>query len=283
MTDGESASQPARRRPSYGLPGPTPDPAAPGQDPFAGPGADGSAAPDQQGAWGAPASPYGAYSQGPAPQGSGAPYGSASEAPAVGPTGGALAGPAGGAFGGPAGAPAPPRRRRRGLVPLIIGLVLLLIIAPLFAVGGIVWSFSSLVGDASAGPEPLSGATSEIELPANEMLLIYVPAEDSAAGAVCTAAASDGSASLSVVDLSGTTQFGDGTVYEQEIGVAALEDTTVTITCEGTDSPAYLGPYNLLGSAAPMLVGPLIGVVAGLVGLILTIVGIVGLVRSRRR
>ena len=68
----------------------------------------------------------------------------------------------------------------------------------------------------------------------------------------------------------------------QTLGVAALEDTTVSISSTGTAAPAYLGPYSLFKMAGPLLSGPIIGVGAGLIGLVLTIVGIVLLVRSRR-
>lgn len=304
MTDGESATPPARRRPTYGLPGPA-------QSPLPGTGTDGDPSAGDQTGWGAPASPYGApaspygaYSspaphhgaatgQGSAPEFDGGSSGSSPAGFSGGPTGGAF-GPAPGgtgsfdgtgSFGGPMGGAGPqgsPAPRRRGLVPLIIGLVLLIIIAPLFAIGGILWSVGSLTGDVSEGPTAMSGGTAQIEVAANEMILVYVPSED-AASTTCTAEAADGSSSLSTVSLSGTTQFGDGSSYEQTLGVAALEDTTVTIACDGTDAPAYLGPYDLLGIAAPMLIGPIIGVLAGLVGLILTIIGIVRLVQTRRR
>jgi hypothetical protein len=84
------------------------------------------------------------------------------------------------------------------------------------------------------------------------------------------------------VPSSTATTFGDGSEYVQVLGVASLQDTTATISCTGTEAPAYLGPYSLFGMMAPLVIGPIIGVVAGLVGLVLTIVGIVLLVRSRR-
>lgn len=260
MSDGESTTPAPRRRPSYGLPGPAspaPDAAASyGDSPYGSPsyGDPSAAAPGSQ-----PASdPYGA------PDGNGPVlYG-----PQTGPL------PAG-------GGPGPAPRRRRGLWPLIIGLVLLLVIGPVATIGGIVWSVSSLAGDASAGPQVLESSSGEVEVSANSMLIVYVPQED-AAGAECTAEGSEPGA-VSVVPSSSSVTFGDGSQYEQKIGIASVEDTTVTISCTGTDSPAYLGPYSLFGMAAPLLIGPIIGVVAGLVGLILTIVGIVLLVRSRRR
>ncbi|WP_245822534.1 hypothetical protein [Brachybacterium avium] len=164
---------------------------------------------------------------------------------------------------------------------MIIGLVLLLVIGPAATIGGIVWSVGSLAGDAASGPTVIGADSSEIDVSANEMLIVYVPQED-AAGAECTAEGSQPGA-LSVVPSASSVTFGDGSRYEQKIGVAVLEDTTVTISCTGTDAPAYLGPYSLFGMAAPLLIGPIIGLISGLVGLVLTIVGIVLLVRSRRR
>ena len=259
MSDGEFTTPAPRKRPTYGLPGPTtPRPGDPS------------------------ASPYGS----PAPHGTPAPYGSpAAPGSASGQDAYAAAGPSDPYV--PATGPLPPRpggpdapRRRRGLGPLLIGLALLLIIAPVATVGGLVWAFGSLVDDASSGPTVIEGGTGEHEMAANEMLILYVPAED-AAEAECTAEGSS-SGAITEVPTSGSVTFGDGSQYEQRMGVAATEDTTVTISCTGTDAPAFLGPYSLFSVAAPMLIGPIIGIVAGLVGLVLTVVGILLLVRSRR-
>lgn len=275
MSDGESTTPAPRKRPNYGLPGPTSP--APGTDPTYGspsygapsvgePGADPSV-----GAYGAP-SPYGQYEQ----YGQYGQYGAQAAPGAVAhdpyaPQSGPL--PSSGGLG-----PAP--RRRRGLWPLLIGLVLLLVIAPAATIGGIAWSVGSLVGDTSSGPIPLEGATGEVEAPANQMLIVYVPQADADA-AECTAEGAQPGA-VSAVPSSTAITFGDGSQYVQALGVATLEDTTVTISCTGTEEAGYLGPYSLFGMAGPLLIGPIIGVVAGLIGLVLTIVGIVLLVRSRR-
>lgn len=177
------------------------------------------------------------------------------------------------------GAPARPQKRR-GIIPLVIGLVLLIVIAPVVTIGGVVWSLGSLVSDQVSGPTVMQGGTEDIPIAANEMIIVYVPSED-AANTTCTAEGTD-QGSVTVIPTSGSVTFGEGGSYEQTIGVAAVSDTTVTVTCEGTDAPAYLGPYSLFGIAGPMLIGPAIGILAGLVGLVLVIVGIVKLVRSRR-
>lgn len=284
MSDGESPTPSPRQRPTYGLPGPNPPAAGPDSGSAQGTGPQGPYGPE--GAYGqeGPYGQQGSYGQeGPYRQPE--PY---AHSPSSGPAGSNGTwghGPSGddswaGSSQLPASQPtSAPRRRRRGLIPLIIGLVLLVVIAPATFIGGIVWSMSSVMDDAVSGPTVISGGSGEVEVSANEMLIVYVPQEDAEA-AECTAE-SAGSGSLSTVPSSGTTQFGDGTVYEQSLGVVALEDTTVMISCTGTDGPAYLGPYSLLGVAAPLLIGPIIGVVAGLIGLVLIVIGIVMLVRSR--
>lgn len=260
MTDGESTTPAPRRRPSYGLPGPT----TPAVDSGASAGGAHGSGPSS-----APAHPPHGGVGAPGPYAS--PYGG----------GPALHGPQTGPL-PTSGAPSPPsaRPRRRGLWPLISGLVLLLLVGPAATIIGIVWSMGGLVGDVSTGPTVIEGGTGTVEVSANEMLIVYVPQAD-AAEATCTAEGADPGA-VSTVPSSTSVTFSDGSQYEQKLGVASLEDTTVTISCTGTDGPAYLGPYSLFGMAAPLLIGPIIGMVAGLIGLVLTIIGIVLLVRSRR-
>ncbi|MGP5055847.1 hypothetical protein ACTXJ3_12265 [Brachybacterium paraconglomeratum] len=262
MSDGESTTPAPRKRPSFGLPGPTTP--GPGADPQQGaPAHD----PDGQ-------APQQGYDQ--------ASYGTSF---ADGPQTGALPPSALAApRAGDPSAPGPGRSgrsgRRRGVLPLVIGLVLLLVIAPAATIVGIVWSLGSLVGDASEGPTPMEASTATLELSANEMVIVYVPATD-AATAECTAEGADPGA-VTTVPSSTATTFGNGEEYVQVLGVASLQDTTATISCTGTDAPAHLGPYSLFGMMVPLVIGPIIGVVAGLAGLVLTIVGIVLLVRSRR-
>lgn len=247
MSDGESSTPAPRPRPSYGLPGPVPS----AQDAPAQWTGAGQQAPQHQQAPG----------HQPALQD---PWGPALRVPAPPP--------------GPSAATAP--RKRRGLVMLIIGLVLLLVVGPAATIIGLVASLGSLAGDASQGPTVMTGSSVELELPAREMVILYVPAEDADA-AECTAESTVPGA-LTTVPSSTPTTFGDGSEYVQVLGVASLEDSTVTVSCTGTDAPAYLGPYSMLGMMGPLVIGPLVGLIAGLVGLVLTIIAIVRLVRSRR-
>lgn len=262
MSDGDTTAPGQSRRPTYGLPAPTPQPGD-----AAAPGAYGSPAP--QGQYGSTA-PQGQYSS-PAPQGQ---FGSpAPQEPAAWTSHGAAPSPAGGPS-----APAP-AHRRRGLVPLIVGLALLIIVGPAAAVGGIIWGFTGVMGQATDGPTVVQGTSGTVEMGEGEMLILYVPTAD--AGATCTVEGASPS-DLTTVPTSGTITAPDGTSYEQSLGVVATADTTATITCTGTEAPAYMGPLDVFGIALPLILGPIIGVVVGLVGLILAIVGAVLLVRSRR-
>lgn len=255
MTERDRTSG-GRRRPTYGLPGPVPD-----QD---GSTAHTPSSAREPGGAGDRPGPVGRFDA--AASGADASPGAVASAPDA-------------ATRAPGGAPAPPRKRR-GIVPLVIGLVLLIVIAPVVAIGGVVWSLGSLVSDQASGPEVLSSGSEQVSISANEMIIVYVPSED-ASQTTCTATATDQGA-ITVVPTSGSVTFGDGSTYEQTIGVAAGSDATVTVDCEGTDAPAYLGPYSLFSVAGPLLIGPVIGVLAGLAGLVLVVVGIVKLVQSRR-
>lgn len=293
MSDRDSTSG-GRRRPTYGLPGPVPgrDDAAPqGQPGAQGPGVPGH---DGQGygaqgyGWqGYDGQGYDGQEQYGAPSPVSAPVrpaGQAAPQPSQDPYGASPHGHPAGASPYAASAPAPggptQPRKRRGIIPLVVGLVLLLVIAPAVTIGGLVWSFGSIVSDQVSGPTVLQGSSGEVPMAANEMIIVYIPSED-AAGSSCTAETPD-QGSITIVPTSGTVTFGDGSTYEQAIGVAAVADTTVTVSCEGTDAPAYLGPYSVFGIAGPLLIGPAIGIFTGLAGLVLVIVGIVKLVRSRR-
>ena len=263
MSDGQSMTPAPRKRPSYGLPGPNPPVHGSGDGPAQGAPAYGSPGPASPSGFDSP-SGFGSPSSFSSPSGPGPfdPY-----APQTGPLPGSTG-------------PGPAPRKRRGLWPLIIGLVLLVVIAPVVTIGGIVWSVSSLAVDASSGPTTMENATAQVEVPANEMVIVYVPKADEAT-AECTAEGADPGA-VTTVPSSTDTTFGDGSEYVQVLGVAAVQETTVTITCTGTDAPAHLGPYSVFSMAGPLLIGLVVGVIAGLIGLVLTIIGIVKLVRSRR-
>ena len=261
MSEHDQPATPKRRRPSYGLPGPTEPQVEPREDassavPYGSPasapntGQTASAHPESAPGWGAP--------------GLTAPSTTA-------PTEGVPTGAPGG------NAP----RKRRGVWPLIIGLVLLLIVGPALGIGSVLFSMREVVSAASSGPIEVPADGLEIELAANEMVFLYVPQAD-AASAQCTGTAAD-DGQITTVAASGAVDLPQG-AYEQKAGVVALQDTKVTITCDGVSKgPAlYIGPVSLASMGITLLVGLLGALALGLVGLILTVVGIVKLVRSRR-
>lgn len=276
MSDGDSPTPAPRRRPSYGRPGP-----APTEQPAAGHGYD--AAPQGSSDSQLPP-PVTALPESVPTSGSSAPGGPGHGAPGYGAPGYGTPGygaAAPGAGGPPAaGGDGPAPRRRRGLLPLIIGLVLFVLLGPGLAVGGLLWGGGSMMQQVGSAPTPIDAAGEQVELSANTMLILYVPSED--AGAACTAT-SDDSGALTTVPTSGQVTLPDGSSYEQQLGVVATADTTAVIECSGTDAPAMVGPVDVLGAGLPMIIGIAAGFMVGLIGLVLTIVGIVLLVRSRRR
>lgn len=262
----------ARPRPSFGLPGPTPS------------GSDGSWG--QTGASGQPGAagqPGASDSSGPTgyvlpPKGQRGPT-AAPTGPAFGPAGHAgQAGPGGPM--GPAGAAAP--ARRRGKLPLILGIVLI-VVALAVAIIGPVISVRNVVSAIDADGNAISDGKADVQLDEFDMILIYVPSED-AGSAECTSS-SPGESSVQTDSGGGqSVTFPNGTSYEQRSGVLATSDTTVTVECTGTSSAdaMYVGPINVWGFVVPFFGGIVAGLFVGLIGLVLTIVGIVLLVRTRR-
>jgi F0F1-type ATP synthase assembly protein I len=285
----------ARPRPSYGLPGPSAggqsnDGAGSSRPSFGLPGAgstDGTSGPGGTAGQGAPGqrpdqgSPFGA----PAPSGSdgGAPSqpgSSGSQPPA--PSGYVMPGVGGSGPGGPAGPTgAGTATRRRGRVPLFVGIALI-VIALIVAIVGVILGVRNIANAVGDGPQTITDGSADVQLDNLEMLIVYVPAED-ASTAECKASSPDDS----VVETQSGGQditFPNGDSYVQTLGVASTTSTTVTLDCTGTTSAdaAYVGPINPMGLLVPLIGGPVLGVMIGLVGLVLTIVGIVLMVRSRR-
>ncbi|PWH06385.1 hypothetical protein DEO23_05265 [Brachybacterium endophyticum] len=246
----------ARPRPDYGLPGPTPsEQSANGAD---------SSRPE----YGRP--DEGRPATGQPAGGSAAPF--ESSAPSA-PSGFVM--PSGGA----AATTAPPRRR--GKLPLILGIILI-VAAFVIAIVGLVLGVRSIMGAVGDGPAKISNGTADVKLDRLEMLVVYVPSED-ADSATCTTS-SPGDKTVETESAGQSITFPDGSSYVQKLGVAATDSTTVTLTCKGTSSAdaAYIGPMNPTKMLLPLIGGPALGVMIGLVGLVLAIIGIVLLVRTRR-
>ncbi|MDO5662932.1 MAG: hypothetical protein Q4G40_09565 [Brachybacterium sp.] len=186
--------------------------------------------------------------------------------------------PSGGPFGGPPAAAPETRPRRRGIIPLAIGVVLLLV-SLVLGIGGIIWGIASGVGALTGDPTPVAAEGTTIQAESWQMYMVYVPAAD-ADTATCS---TEGGAGL--VEQPGrddATISQDGQTYHQVVNLAASQNTEFTLTCEGTSEAIVVGPISMWRMLGPLVGGPIIGGLLGLVGLILLIVGIVKLVRSRR-
>lgn len=294
MSEQSTPGSRSRRRPTYGLPaGDAPTPSTPGPS-GQGDGPQPSAQQDgatvvsspqvaphvgSQPGWGAGSSaadaPWGSMPQTPPPGAGG------SWAGASGPVGPKYGEPTyGGSTPDGGGSGAGGRSRRRGLVPLIVGLVLLLVIGPGVAVGSVLLSMRDIISAAANGPAEISADGTVVDLKANEMVLLYVPQADETT-AQCTAEPAD--AEITVAHSTGAVELPQGT-YVQKRGIVAMQDTQITLSCTGLsqDPALYLGPMSLVSIGMTMLVGILVALALGFVGLVLTVVGIVGLVRSCR-
>lgn len=264
VTD-DASSRPPRPRPSYGLPGPTPAPE--GTTPMGSPDAPGAAG-----------SPIGSGSDAlgetatsdPAPQGIPTQNGTG---PSWTPAGGAST--ASGGITASGARPAAPRRR--AVLPLVLGF-LSLALSVVAVIVGLLVGAGSMMGVITSGLTPVAGPTT-VQAESGQMYLVYVP-EGSAT--TCTAAGETPDAAATVPATVGSAPLGpNGETYEPVLGVQASESTAITITCTGEDA-GYMGPVDGGSALLPFGIGFLVGTVLGVLGLVLIIVGIIRLVRSRR-
>ena len=182
--------------------------------------------------------------------------------------------------------------KRRGVWPLVIGLVLMVIVAPVVFFGGVTYAAKHVVNVARDAELVQSGGT--VTLDANEKALVMVDvgaapnselsvnSDTSVATQTCEVAGPDG---VATVD----TGFGlsanlNGRSYESAGVYTATSAGAYTVTCagpakvlSGADATGLIG-----GTLMPAVVGFLLATLAGLIGLGLAILGIVRLVRSRR-
>jgi hypothetical protein len=262
-----------RQRPSYGLPGPQqgrPGQAAPGGygSPTSGPDAQ-QGQPGSSDPFGPPPTPTGpmGYEGGP-----GYPVLGADGTHRAGGSNGT--GGTGGGLGGTAGP-----QKRRGIIPLVVGIILLLI-SPFPTLIGVAVGSSGLVDDLTSS-KPLDGDSATEQLDSWQMVIVAVPTGD-VDNASCTMSSPDNGA-LVEQSTSGQIPLENGRTYElTRIGVAS-SSTEVSITCDGSNDAVYIGPMSMWGFMGRMLAGFGISTVIGILGIVLTIVGIVKLVRSRRR
>lgn len=174
--------------------------------------------------------------------------------------------------------PAPqPQRRRRGLKRLIFGI--LGIIAN--AIGLFVLPFIAVLGGAVVGllgmtPAPLSPDGGTFETSAASIYYIAAPA-DEASSTTCEFDGQDldidhEASALSVGEI-------DGVEYESIYTVISPQNQQVTVHCEGATTLA-VAEVGIVGMLISTGVGVIIPIVLGLLALILTIWGIIALVRS---
>ncbi|WP_058234910.1 DUF308 domain-containing protein [Devriesea agamarum] len=267
------SEQPTNRpRPTYGLPG---EPATPhqaqSQSPF---GA--SEQPVNQGSQAEPGPSYNAGTT-PAAPAAPSPFSTAAPGSATAP-----GGPFYSAQQPPSGLPRGEKPRRRGLKMTIIGgvLTVLAIIAVIVSVVVMVGSMASLV---VGNPHPIENGKTTVKAEAFSMLMVATPAAD-APQATCTATGTNPSdVQIIPQETDQPVPLGDSkTQYVYKFNVVTENDTTVTLSCEGTNAAVYTGPApigsSMIGGVAAIILSGLVG----LVGFILLIVGIVRLVRSGR-
>lgn len=166
-------------------------------------------------------------------------------------------------------------------MPLILGLVLLLLVGPGLIIGGIIGTAG---GAASQISDPIAFEGGQMQTPIEpmEMVIVYVPE----AVADQTECLGEGVVPGSIVsqETQGTVVLGDGNTYRQQVSFSSTQSTTLTVTCSGPDGGPlqYVGPMNSLWMVAPLFIGVGLGILAGTIGLVLTIVGIVQRRRSAR-
>ncbi|GAB4077147.1 hypothetical protein [Nostocoides australiense] len=180
--------------------------------------------------------------------------------------------------------------KRRGIIPLILGLLLMFIGAPGLLVGGATYAFKGAADVAKAAPVHQPGDT--VALTANEPVFVLVdvgPGNGTSVETVdgtiqsCEIASSSGASLTRESDTKLRATF-DGRTWESAGGFTAPADGDYAFTCSGPTKILTGDDAEKLGGKTLMAVifGVLGSIVVGLLGLILTIVGIVKLVRSGR-
>ncbi|MCS6711459.1 hypothetical protein JSY14_05255 [Brachybacterium sp. EF45031] len=173
-------------------------------------------------------------------------------------------------------------RRRKGLIPLILGLLSMLVGAPAAVLIGIAVAVGSMVGHVTEQPPTVPPTGLTVEAEAQQMFLVMVPSEQSA-DTTCTATSPEQAALTTVPAGNDPVVLADGRSYTPVVGVGTLEATPVTVQCEGPGAAGavVMGPLGIMEMGLPLLIGLGVSLLLGLLGLGLTILGIVRLLRSR--
>lgn len=183
--------------------------------------------------------------------------------------------------------------KRRGLGALISGLVLMLIVAPVvFGIGA--WYGARHLSDVANSAQTVTqGGTIKLDAGEDIFVMVDVGASGTSGFSVdknsgtlqsCEVTGADGTATSST-DASVLHVNYNGRSYESAGVFTAPSAGDYTISCANGPTKVITGDAasNFAGGTImPVLVGLGIATLAGLLGLVLTIVGIVKLVRSGR-
>lgn len=182
--------------------------------------------------------------------------------------------------------------KRRGVIPLVLGLLMMFVAAPALLIGGAAYGIRGIVNVAEDASVYQPGAT--VALTKDEPVLIMVdtgPAsgnsletKDGAAPQSCTITAPAGVELTASGSTQGITANFQGRHWESAGSYVVPASGDYAFTCAGP-AKIFTGDdvQKLSGSSIVAVVFGVLGSLAvGLLGLILTIVGIVKLVRSGR-
>jgi hypothetical protein len=173
--------------------------------------------------------------------------------------------------------------RRRGLLVLILGLVCMIVVAPVVSIA-IIFSGVMKITDLNFPVGNPVAAGSTIELPADQREVVLVAGELIDHSCVVT---SPGSRPLPLTQQSSSTEVTidlEGSRYTESARFTTTEAGAYQVSCG--DGAAVISASSFdshfRNLVTRIVVGALIGVLLGLIGLVLLILGIIRLVRSGR-
>lgn len=181
--------------------------------------------------------------------------------------------------------------KRRGILPLILGLLLMFVGAPALLIGGAVYGVKGLVKVAEEAPVHQPGDT--VTLTKDQPVLVLVDTGPASGTSIqsqattqqtCTIAGPDGATLSAGNEVKGLVANFDGRRWESAGSYDVTTSGDYAFTCAGP-TKIFTGEdaQKFGGSSVLAILGGVFGsLLVGLIGLILTIVGIVKLVRSGR-
>ena len=180
--------------------------------------------------------------------------------------------------------------KRRGLIPLILGLLMMFIAAPALLIGGAAYGLRGAVDVAREAQVHPPGDT--VALRQGEPVLVLVDVGPASGNALESSSSPTQTCEISSAGVtltqdatgSGLSANFDGRSWESAGTFAVPADGDYAVTCAGPAKVFTGADVEKLGGSTIMalLFGVLGSLAVGLLGLVLTIVGIVKLVRSGR-